>query len=124
MRVFYSFLLLGLFSCVGVLQGEDVLLLNRPVLNGAFSFPVSGTLQPEDSQYVHDVFCGGTGRHIGMVRMAWGYKYGQRYGGVGYVAEGPLEVDWHEGGVRVALLGEYAGIDQVVVVPRLAPIPK
>jgi hypothetical protein len=121
---FLSFFCLGFsvgFAAELPLVGEPPL-LKRVVVDGGFVFSASGVLQPNDSQFVHDVYCGDTGSRLGTVRMCWGYKYGARYGGVGYAASGPLLVDWVEGGLRVRLLGDAASCTEVVVVPRLMSI--
>jgi hypothetical protein len=121
-RLFGLVLLAGVFlgasgQCWGA--GEPELLRIFPVDGSCVSFPVSGVLQEGDKQFVHDLFCKETGRRLGMVRMRWAYKYGARYGGVGYMSEG-VSAEWGGAGLVKVCFSEPVG--EVVVVPRLAPI--
>lgn len=93
------------------------------VKDSTVTFRISGVLQPNDSQYVHDLSCEGDGTKIGMIRMRWAHKYGHRYGGVGIVIEGQLEEVWRGDGGWVTLrLTGGAGCRNVLVTPRLAKI--
>jgi hypothetical protein len=91
--------------------------------NSCATFAVSGTLQEGDMQYVHDIYARETGEKLGTVAMRWGSKYGWRYGGCGYFAEG-VSAEWGgEGkGVRVCLPASKSFVQEIVVVPRLSKI--
>lgn len=85
---------------------------------------VSSRLLDGDAQYVHDIFCMETGQLIGTVRMRWGHKYGQRYGGVGTEVQGSVEYLAHmpDGRVRLRLMNSDVG-RSVLVVDRQVKIP-
>ena len=127
MRAFPKFL--GLVLLAGVFLGASSQVLRAtegaellrifPVEDSCAYFSVSGILQPGDKQFVHDLFCKETGKRLGMVRMRWAYKYGARYGGVGYDSEGVSSQWGGEGRVKVCF---SEPVREVVVVPRLAPI--
>lgn len=95
------------------------------VQDGAVLFRISGILQPNDSQYVHDVLCAETGENLGTVRMMWAFKYGSRYGGVGVAVTRGLEYTWigDNGWVKIKL-PPNSECKAVNVVPRIAAIPK
>jgi len=84
----------------------------------------SGVLQPNDSQFVHDIICASDGTKLGSVRMRWAHKYGSRYGGVGVVLEGDIEEVWRgdSGWITVKLLNGK-GCEEVLITPRLLKIP-
>lgn len=94
------------------------------VKDSTVTFRISGILQPNDSQFVHDLSCEADGSKLGSVRMRWAHKYGQRYGGVGIVLDGDLEEAWRgDGGwITVRITGKTQ-CPVVVVRPRLAKIP-
>lgn len=94
------------------------------VTDGHVSFQISGVLQPEDSQFVHDILCAETKENIGTVRMRWAFKYGHRYGGVGVATDGGVECVWKgDGGWVKVKLPPSSTCAEVVVLPRLARIP-
>jgi len=94
------------------------------VQDGYVMFQISGTLQPQDNQYVHDICHPQTGEIIGTVRMRWAHKYGHRYGGVGVVTDGKVECVWNgDGGwVKVRIPSETP-LTKVIIRDRLLKIP-
>lgn len=116
--------------CQGGEEGTPNLEENNPhlpqrceVKNSTVTFRVSGVLQPDDSQFVHDLSCEELGTKMGSVRMRWAHKYGHRYGGVGIVFEGGLEEAWRgDNGWITVKIPELSECEHVVVTPRLAKI--
>jgi hypothetical protein len=91
------------------------------LIDGAVIFRISGTLQENDSQYVHDVVCEDTGSKIGTVRMRWAHKYGHRYGGVGVATEGNVECVWQGDMGWVKVMVKH-GCQRISIVPRVSKI--
>jgi hypothetical protein len=124
----FKIFLCSVALCAASMAGDSPAVNNDPhsvqrvaPKDDAVLFRISGVLQANDSQYVHDVICSDTGEKIGTVRMRWAHKYGHRYGGVGVATEGNVECVWQGdmGWVKIAL---RKACGNVAVVPRVAKI--